>query len=289
VTIVSDGVLAYVPFETLSGDAPHQQSLLERFAISYAPSASALASIRTRSGGVALRSKEFIGFADPVYDRPGKMEGERSTTQPATHHAALESELERGFDLTNLPYTRTEVSNIRSLFPVARRQIYLGSEAREEKVKAEKLDDYRYVHFAAHGYIDEQHPRRSGIVLSLNGNEKEDGFLQMHEIMRLKLNADLVTLSACRTGVGTLFRGEGVLGLSRAFFYAGAASVVVSLWNVNDAATAELMKSFYQNLGRGMPKDEALRQAKLALLKSPQRTWHHPYYWAPFVLVGEPN
>ena len=107
--------------------------------------------------------------------------------------------------------------------------------------------------------------------------------------LQLKLNADLVTLSACRTAVGKLIMGEGVVGLSRAFIYAGARSTVVSLWNVNDVATAELMKSFYQNLGRGMAKDEALRQAKLALLRNPQRTWHHPYYWAPFVLVGEPN
>ena len=105
--------------------------------------------------------------------------------------------------------------------------------------------------------------------------------------MRLKLNADLVTLSACRTGLGQLLRGEGMIGLTRSFLYAGAESVVVSLWNVNDIATASLMKAFYKNLQRGLAKDDALRQAKLELLKGQQPAWRHPYYWAAFVLVGD--
>lgn len=127
---------------------------------------------------------------------------------------------------------------------------------------------------------------RSGIVLTTAPGSKEDGVLQMSEVMRLKLNADVVTLSACRTGLGKLLRGEGMIGLTRAFQYAGADNVVVSLWNVNDIATAELMKAFYRNLTRGLPKDEALRQAKLQLLRGKQRTWGHPYFWAAFVLVG---
>ena len=116
---------------------------------------------------------------------------------------------------------------------------------------------------------------------------KEDGALQMSEVMRLKLNADLVTLSACRTGLGQLLSGEGIIGLTRAFLYAGSESVVVSLWNVNDIATASLMKVFYKKLQQGLRKDDALRQAKLELLRGPQQAWRHPYYWAPFVLVGE--
>ena len=123
-------------------------------------------------------------------------------------------------------------------------------------------------------------------MLSLGGDAEEDGVLQMSEIMRLKLNADMVVLSACRTGLGKLLNGEGVLSLTRAFFYAGASSVAVSLWNVNDLATAELMKAFYLNLVRGLPKDEALRQAKLTLINGRHRPWQHPYFWAPFVLVG---
>jgi CHAT domain-containing protein len=104
--------------------------------------------------------------------------------------------------------------------------------------------------------------------------------------MRLKMNADLVTLSACSTGLGKLVSGEGILGLTRAFFFSGARNVTVSLWNVNDSATAALMKSFYQNLNRGAPKSQALRQAKLALLRGKNSTWSQPYFWAAFVLVG---
>jgi CHAT domain-containing protein len=122
--------------------------------------------------------------------------------------------------------------------------------------------------------------------LSLEASEKEDGILQTNEIMRLKLNADLVALSACRTGLGKVVSGEGVLGLTRAFLYAGTRSVAVSLWNVNDTATAELMKVFYRNLKSGMSKDEALRQAKLELLNGKQAAWRHPYFWGSFVLVG---
>ena len=182
-----------------------------------------------------------------------------------------------------------EINDIGSLFPSAERKVFLGADANEKNVKGEKLDAFRYVHFATHGIVDEEKPARSGVILSLKGNEKEDGVLQVTEIMRLKLNADLVTLSACRTGLGRVVGGEGVLGLTRAFIYAGSHSVVASLWNVNDTATAELMKSFYANLKKGEPKDEALRQAKLTLLKGKQTTWRHPYYWAPFVLVGANN
>jgi CHAT domain-containing protein len=145
------------------------------------------------------------------------------------------------------------------------------------------------VHFAVHGFVDEENFARSGVILALQNNDKQDGILQMTEIMRLKLNSDLVTLSACRTGLGKVVGGEGVLGLTRAFLYAGSRSVVASLWNVNDTATAELMKSFYAHLKKGESKDEALRQAKLTLLKGKQANWRHPYYWAPFVLVGANN
>ena len=108
----------------------------------------------------------------------------------------------------------------------------------------------------------------------------------MHEIIRLRLNADIVTLSACQTGLGNVLSGEGVIGLTRAFLYAGASSVLVSLWNVNDVATAELMKQFYLGLSRGFSKDDALRRAKLNLIHGHQRSWRHPYYWKPFVLMG---
>ena len=266
----------------------NSRHLLERFGISYAPSASALAAIKTGARQSAAHQKALIAFGDPVYDRTGNVANERSAPVKDTI-SAMGFYAERGLDFNRLPYTRDEVVGIGSLFPEQKRQVYLGDKAVEQIVKTEKLDQYRYIHFAAHGLIDEERPVRSGIVLSIAGDGKEDGVLQMGEIMRLKLNAEMVTLSACRTGLGKLLSGEGIIGLTRAFFYAGANSVVVSLWNVNDLATAELMKAFYQNLNKEMSKDEALRQAKLALIKGKQRAWQHPYFWAPFVLVGERN
>jgi len=294
--IVPDGALSYLPFETLSsGSASQEQYLLERFAISYAPSASALTSIGSKTRGPSgAQPKLLLAFGDPVYSQAAtsarattrgsnERPGERSTEEATP----LGSYSERGPDLISLPHTRAEVTGISSLYPRQQSQAYLGRDAREEVVKAERLDQYRYIHFAAHALIDESFPARSGIVLSLDDSSKEDGILRMIEIMRLKLNADMVTLSACSTGLGKLLSGEGMIGLTRAFFYAGASSVAVSLWNVDDRATAELMKSFYNNLNRGLSKDEALRQAKLALMRGQQRIWSHPYFWAPFVLIGE--
>ncbi len=280
--IVPDGVLAYLPFETLAGKAQRGAFLLERFAISYAPSASALAALRALKTNAA-EAKGFIAFGDPVY---AKTETE---TVPTIQNN------ERGPDFRQLPYTRTEVNEIAALFPANERRVLLGAEANEGSVKAAPLGQYRYVHFATHALVDEEFPARSAILLSAPTDDqisdkptdkKEDGALQMAEVMRLKLNADLVTLSACRTGLGRMLYGEGIIGLTRAFLYAGAESVVVSLWNVNDIATASLMKAFYKNLRQGMNKDDALRQAKLELLRGQQPAWRHPYYWAPFVLVG---
>ena len=270
--IVPDGALVYLPFETLVSESKNTTTyLLERFAISYAPSASALAALRASKASSSPEAKGFIAFGDPVY------------AKTANAGAATE----RGFDLKQLPYTRIEVNEIAALFPAAERQVFLGAAAQEESVKTQPLHQYRYLHFAAHSNVDEENPARSGIILSLQADSKEDGLLQMSEVMRLQLNADLVTLSACRTGLGKLLNGEGMIGLTRAFFYAGAESVVVSLWNVNDIATASLMKSFYRNLQQGKAKDEALRAAKLELLKGQQRAWRHPYYWAAVVLLGD--
>jgi CHAT domain-containing protein len=292
--IVADGSSVYLPFETLvrenrsADNKPvSAEYLIERFAISYAPSASALAAIREMNSRRASNSTGIVAFGDPDY----------TNLQSATRKAA-NSPLEKNspaslaeplFEFRQLPYTRTEVNEIAALFPATERRIFLGAEAHEEHVKTTDLSHYRYVHFAAHGKIDEEYPARSGIVLSLQGDSKEDGALQLSEVMRLKLNADLVTLSACRTGLGKLLNGEGMIGLTRAFLYAGADSVVVSLWNVNDVATADFMKSFYKHLRQGMAKDAALRQAKLDLLKGQKRLWQHPRFWAPFVLIGEPN
>ncbi|MDX2034228.1 MAG: CHAT domain-containing protein [Blastocatellia bacterium] len=276
--IVPDGPLSYLPFEMLAGDPKRAAStapyLVERFSMSYAPSASALAALRSMRQHAA-EAKGVIAFGDPVYEKNETLDGASAGTA------------DRGPELRRLPYTRTEVNEIAALFPVAERRVFLGAEANEANVKREPLQQYRYVHFATHALVDEARPARSRIVLSLPADAREDGALQMSEVMRLKLQADLVALSACRTGLGQLLKGEGMIGLTRAFLYAGAESVAVSLWDVNDIATAALMKAFYKNLQQGLQKDDALRQAKLALIRGPQLAWRHPYYWASFVLVGD--
>ena len=153
---------------------------------------------------------------------------------------------------------------------------------------SEDLGQYRFIHFATHGFLDSPNPELSGIVLSLVGEQgaPQDGFLRAHEIYNLKLPADLVVLSACQTGLGKEIRGEGLVGLTRGFMYAGAARVVVSLWSVDDEATSELMSRFYSRMIRdGLPAAAALRAAQIQLLKQPK--WQAPYFWAAFVLQGE--
>jgi CHAT domain-containing protein/Tfp pilus assembly protein PilF len=322
--IVPDGALDYLPFEALVANSPQESSgnkkplyLVEKFAIVYGPSASALSTIQEMNRGTAVPPKMLLAFGDPVVEPEATLAktspatgGTRSAdpapdanaakpTASTTVPSALASPdpgspdtvsqeyVERGFSLTRLPFARDEVLGIGNLYPVAQRQVYLGEDAREETVKSEKLDAYRYIHFASHGFIDESKPGRSGILLSRDAHSAEDGILQMGEIMRLRLKAELVTLSACSTGLGKLVSGEGILGLTRAFFYSGARNVTVSLWNVNDSSTSTLMKAFYESLNQGLSKGAALRQAKLTLLRGKEATWHHPYYWAAFVMVGE--
>jgi CHAT domain-containing protein len=151
-----------------------------------------------------------------------------------------------------------------------------------------EVGQYRIVHFATHGLLNNEHPELSGVVLSLvdQAGNPQDGFLRLHDIYNMKLPADLVVLSACNTGLGKDVRGEGLIGLTRGFMYAGASGVMSSLWKVDDEATAELMKIFYSAmLNDGLAPAAALRQAQLTLRK--QKRWHSPYYWASFVLQGE--
>jgi CHAT domain-containing protein len=151
-----------------------------------------------------------------------------------------------------------------------------------------ELSHYRIIHFATHGLLNSERPELSGLVLSLvdENGRPQDGFLGLHEIYNLELPADVVVLSACQTALGKEIKGEGLVGLTRGFMYAGARRVVASLWQVDDLATAQLMKNFY----RGMLKDglrpaQALRLAQLEMLKQPR--WSSPFFWAPFVVQGE--
>jgi CHAT domain-containing protein len=188
--------------------------------------------------------------------------------------------------LDELPGTETEVNGIANLFKSKNieSQILLKNQASETEIKSGSLKDYSLVHFATHGIVDENNPELSRIYLQ-NSSETDDGSLFAGEIYNLKLQADLVTLSACQTGLGKISKGEGVIGLSRALVYAGAKSLIVSFWSVADESTSELMTDFYrellQNPAAGYSED--LRNAKMNLLKG---KYSAPYYWAPFILIG---
>jgi CHAT domain-containing protein len=244
ILIAPDGILYYLPFETLSSRPG--RFLVEDFTIGYAPSVSVFASLRSTR---AARAYDLLAYGDPVFSQAEAMQM-RSVYRSA------------GISLSRLPNTKTEVEEIVALFPPAREKLRLGLEATEASVKAERLGSYRLIHFATHAVIDERAPARSGIVLSLVNTGHEDGILRASEIFNLDLNADLVTLSACQTGLGKVVRGEGMIGLTRAILYAGASRVLVSLWEVNDLTTPALMKSFYARLRAGQSVADALRRPR---------------------------
>jgi CHAT domain-containing protein/Tfp pilus assembly protein PilF len=296
--IIPDGALYYVPFEALlvkgADGAGDPEYLLKRWAVGYAPSASVVASLRqnTRPAADATATR-FLAFADPLYEASGRSEiaGKKPAPNSTTDNTVAFNarglfDDDAQWELTRLTHSRREVEGIARLYRPQASALYLGRDAKEENVKGSgALATARRIHFATHGMVNERQPQYSGLVLTLDDDPREDGLLQVYEIFNLKLQADLVVLSACQTGLGQQFRGEGMIGLTRAFMYAGAPSVVVSLWSVADVSTADLMVAFYQHLDRAEDKADALRAAKLELMRNPR--YAHPYYWAPFVLVGE--
>ena len=274
--IAPDGVLNYLPFESLlrrkvaDRDFSNLPYMGLDFELQYVPSGTVLAALKADDDLPAAnqRQKEFLAFADPTTPPPKAAAGLRETT------------------ILPLPNARLEVEEIARLFPRDQVAIFKGQDASEQNVKKLRLDQYRRVHFASHGILDQEHPEFSSILLK--GSEGgEDGYLMMREVFDLSLNADLVVLSACKTGLGQQIRGEGIMGLSRAFLSAGTATVLVSLWNVPDKSTSVFMTSFYQALvKKGMRKAAALKRARQELIQSGK--FSHPYYWAPFVLIGKP-
>jgi CHAT domain-containing protein len=193
-----------------------------------------------------------------------------------------------GGTIQRLPSTRREAMAIAALVPARQRKTSLDFEANRTTALSGALSEYRIIHFATHGLLDSQRPELSGLVLSLvdRNGRPQDGFLQVHEIYNLKLPADLVVLSACQTALGKDVKGEGLVGVTRGFMYAGAARVVSSLWEVDSRATAELMHRFYREMLRNkLPPAAALRAAQLSM--SRDLHWHSPYYWAGFIIQGE--
>lgn len=282
--VVPDGLLHYLPFETLIHNGHY---LVEDHDISYLPSAGILLQLQDSKSEVGIGDRmELLAFGDPIFSRELKASiPKKRKSRPA--NVVRNARDSRDFRLQQLPRTRDEVEHIAALFPPDRTRIYLGTDSTEAAVKREPLRRYRRLHFATHSLIDEDSPSRSAVVLTQDDNPDEDGYLEVREISELDLDCDLVVLSACQTGRGRLLSGEGIVGLSRAFLYAGARAVVVSLWNVSDISTGQLMESFYRHLTAGIGNAAALRETKREMLKSDKET-RHPYYWSSFVIIGKP-
>jgi CHAT domain-containing protein len=194
-----------------------------------------------------------------------------------------------GIQLPRLPGTRREASGIAALVPEADRIQALDFDATRAVLTGPDAGQYRIIHLATHGLLNTTHPELSGIVLSLvdRQGKPQNGFLRLYEIYNLKLGADLVVLSACQTGLGKEIQGEGLVGLTRGFMYAGAPRVLASLWKVDDRATAELMKRLYGTMlgPNPLPPAAALRAAQIEMWKT--KGFENPYYWAAFTLQGE--
>ena len=291
VLIIPDGPLHRLPFGALMPDtAGHRQYLAERKPLHTALSLTVYGALRASRG--EPQPARLVAFGDPRYPKGTAASGE-------TRDLILRSPGLRSFDWKPLPYSRREVESIAAAYPEAR--LYLGEEATEEQAKSVERN-VRILHFASHGYIDDKTPLDSALVLTIPEGlpaDRDNGLLQVWEIFEsVRLDADLVVLSACESALGREVSGEGMIGLTRAFQYAGARSVVASLWNVTDQVTAELMVRFHRHLAAGLSKDEALRQAQIELIREPIRITtangqvletdaSAPFFWAAFQLFGD--
>lgn len=278
--ILPDGILHYIPFEALitkdlseenEWDYTNLPYLVHEYSISYGHSSSVLKNLLEQGDYNPMKEgtqENLIAFGDPIY------QDENGPTE-------MRSGLRR------LPYSEKEVTGIAALFREGSAEVYLREKATEDLVKKEGiLIPFRYIHFATHGLMDEQNPENSSLVLTMETEGVEDGHLQAKEIALLDLDAELVILSACQTGLGKMVRGEGMIGLTRSFMYSGTPSVISSLWSVSDASTTELMQRFYENLiQKKLSKTDALQRAQISMISDGQ--YAHPFYWAPFVLVGD--
>ena len=291
--VVADGALQYVPFQMLT--APETGGyLLQKYEIVNLPSASTLALLQSVAANRKPAVKSVAVLADPVFeaDDPRVVSNIKNIKRPRSNDVYLAMRdagiSPDGVQIPRLIASGAEADEIIAVAPSYTGFKAVGFDANREIVLGSQLANYRIIHFATHGLINSERPELSGIVLSLFDNEghPQNGFLRLHDIYNLHLPADLVVLSACSTGLGKDVRGEGLIGLTRGFMYAGASGVIASLWKVDDDATAELMKHFYEALfQQGMSPAAALRHAQLTL--SQNKRWQSPYYWAGFVIQGQ--
>jgi CHAT domain-containing protein/tetratricopeptide (TPR) repeat protein len=318
--VVADGALQYIPFASLPIPSAGQQSenraqqltntyrpLIAEHEIISLPSASTLAVLRNEVRGRKPAEKSIAIFADPVFERSdARFKRETAKNAQSNGNAAANESKQRGLGLEavkaakdsgvmradlripRLPGTRKEAEQILSLVPATARQQAFDFNANRASATSADLSQYRYLHFATHGFLDSQHPELSGILLSMfnETGAPQDGFLRAHEVFNLKLPAELVVLSACQTGLGKEVKGEGLVSLTRGFMYAGSPRVMVSLWSVSDVGTAELMTRFYKGmLKEGLRPAQALQAAQVSMFKG--KRFASPFYWAAFTLQGE--
>ncbi len=294
--IVTDGALAYVPFSALPAPEDPNVPLLDKHEIISLPSASVLGEIRRATMNRPRSAREVAVLADPVFDAKDERVTGSANGSAAQPEASPQNQPVRragvvsrgGFYLERLIYSRDEAEAIRSLTSRSKTFVALDFDANRTTAMSRELARYRIVHFATHGLLDSSHPELSGLVLSLvdRQGKPQEGFLTLEDIYNLKLPADLVVLSSCQTALGENISGEGLMGLTRGFMYAGASRVLATLWSVDDYTTSELMVDFYRAMEvEKLRPAAALRKAQLEIWK--HTGWHAPYYWAAFELQGE--
>lgn len=310
--IIGDGVLQNLPYPALT----HKQTdtnralIIDDFEVVRLPSISVLSVLRRQLNNRPPAQLAVAVVADPVFNTADarvqraisqgrKQEGHKASLAKASADPVAANSLVTtralrssnfSSEIARLPFSRQEAQAILSLTSNDKSFSALDFNASRANVLSSDLSKYRIIHFATHGLLNSDHPELSGVLLSMvdEKGRPQDGFLQLNEIYNLNLQADLVVLSACQTGLGKDVKGEGLVGLTRGFMYAGATRVVASLWKVDDAATAQLMSYFYQEMFTNQKKPAAaLRAAQLKMAK--HRAWKSPYYWAGFIIQGEWN
>ena len=286
--VVADGMLQYVPFAALPlpGDA-RMAPLADTHEVIYLPSASVLALLRAQGKTRPPAPNTLALFGDPVFSA-GDARNRGAAVHREVTRAATDVGLTRNGVIPRLVFTAAEAKAIGSIVPPSRRRIYTGFDATKQAALETDLRGYRIVHFATHGIVDDKHPELSGLLLSLYDRKGRaiDGFLRLNDVFRMQLDAELVVLSGCRTGLGKQVRSEGMIGLARGFLHAGTRKIVVTLWNIDDRATSELMSRFYRAmLQDGLSPADALRRAQSSIRRDPR--WAHPYYWAAFTYIGD--
>lgn len=281
IIVIADGALNYIPFQILPSGSSNQEPLVAQHDVINAPSASILGELRDKLSSRGMREKVLAAFGDPVFSR----------NQSNDHLQSALRDIDPDRDpktISELFYAEREINNLRDIASPAKTFTATRYDANRERLLSMDFSKYAILHFATHGFLDPRRPEFSGLLLSTVDEQGKElkGFVALRDVYSLRAPVDLVVMSACQTALGKDVRGEGLVGLTRGFMYAGATTVVASLWKVDDEATAELMKRFYiEMLGNRKTPDEALRLAQNSIRQTPE--WHAPHYWAGFTLQGE--